>query len=40
MRKNDANTTEKHTKAFWALQVVGLLLQLLQLLAALAGLRR
>jgi hypothetical protein len=34
MKKIEANTTEKHTGAFWALQVAAVLLQLLQLLAA------
>lgn len=35
MNKNEANATEKHSGAFWALQVAAVLLQLLQLLAAL-----
>jgi len=34
MKKIDADTTEKHTKVLLALQVAGVLLQLLQLLAA------
>ncbi len=33
VKKNEPKTTEKHTKAFWALQVARVLLQLLQLLA-------
>ncbi|HZH78312.1 MAG TPA: hypothetical protein VEY88_19945 [Archangium sp.] len=35
MKTIEANTTKKHSRAFWAIQGAAVLLQLLQLLAAL-----